>query len=276
MQKKVSIQGIKGSFHHQVAIDYFGEGIDIDYCSSFVEIPERLVANESQWGVMAIENTLVGSILPNYTLIDKFNLCIHGEYHLPIHLQLMVDGDQTIDELKEVWSHPMALLQCRDFFRDYPHIKLIETSDTAKAAQRIYQEKIQGVGAIANCTASDIYNLNIIASEIQTRKKNFTRFFILNNQPNIEQTKINKASLKFVTNHQVVSLSQVLTIFADFGMNLSKIQSIPLIDEPWEYAFFADIVFDDEKKYRKALQKVKSIVQKVKTLGEYRKGKRKL
>jgi len=179
LKNKIAIQGIKGSFHHQVANQYFGEDIELNECLSFVEIPELINNNTVDGAVMAIENSLVGSILLNYTLIDEFDLEIQGEVHLPIHHHLMALKNQSLEDIKEVWSHPMALLQCRTYFRKYPHIKLVEESDTAEVAQRIQKQQLPGIAAIASKKAAEIYDLNIIENEIQTRKQNFTRFFIL-------------------------------------------------------------------------------------------------
>jgi len=246
LKKKIAIQGIKGSFHHQVANQYFGEGIELNECLSFVEIPELINNNIVDGAVMAIENSLAGSILPNYALIDEFNLKIQGEVHLPIHHHLMGLEGQSLSDIKEVWSHPMALLQCRKFFREHPQIKLVEESDTAEVAQRIQEQQLKGIAAIASKKAADIYKLNIIENEIQTRKQNFTRFFILKKK-NGKLTKpqiVNKASLKFITKHQKGNLTDVLNVFAGLGMNLSKIQSLPIIDKPWNYAFFADVIFE--------------------------------
>ena len=223
---KVAIQGIKGSFHDIVAKKYFGEDIELNECLSFVEIPELINNNTVDGAVMAIENSLAGSILPNYALIDEFDLKIQGEVHLPIHHHLMALENQKLSDIKEVWSHPMALLQCRKYFREHAHIKLVEESDTAEVAQRIQEQQLKGIAAIASKNAAQIYNLNIIETEIQTRKQNFTRFFMLKKKNgNIEKPDlINKASIRFATKHQTGSLVDVLSVFSNYGMSLSKIQ----------------------------------------------------
>jgi len=274
LKKKIAIQGIRGSFHHQVANQYFGEAIELKECLSFVEIPELINNNNVDGAVMAIENSLAGSILPNYALIDEFNLKIQGEVHLPIHHHLMSLDGQSLSDIKEVWSHPMALLQCRKFFRKYPQIKLVEESDTAEVAQRIQKQKLKGIAAIASKRAADIYKLNIIENEIQTRKQNLTRFFILKKK-NGKQETVNKASLKFITKHQTGNLTDVLNVFAGLGMNLSKIQSLPIIDKPWNYAFFADVIFEDYQLFQKAISIVKDKTSSLKILGEYHQSKRK-
>jgi prephenate dehydratase len=274
---KIAIQGIKGSFHHIVALQYFGEAVEMVECMSFTEIPVLLNKGSVDAAVMAIENSLAGSILPNYALIDEYNLAIEGEVHLPIHHNLMGLEGQTLNDIKEVWSHPMALLQCRNFFRNHPNIKLVEETDTAEVAQRIQQQQLKGIAAIASKKAAEIFNLNIIESEIQTRKQNYTRFFILKKRngslPNGGVR--NKASLKFITHHQTGSLAEVLNVFAGFKMNLSKIQSLPIIDQPWNYAFFADVIFDDYEHYQKAMEHISEKTSSLKILGEYKQSKRK-
>lgn len=272
----IAIQGIKGSFHHIVANQYFGDEISLSECMSFVEIPELVNSEKVHGGVMAIENSLAGAILPNYALIDDFNLTIHGEVHLPIHHHLMCLKDQALQDINEVWSHPMAILQCQKFFREHPHIKLIEANDTAKVALQIQQEKLKGIAAIASKNAAEIYGLEVIADEIQTRKHNYTRFFILkkrNGNLNEDST-INKASLKFITKHQTGSLAEILHVFASLGLNLTKIQSVPIIDEPWQYAFFADVIFNNYTIYQNALSKIEKKVNSLKILGEYKRSKR--
>ena len=272
----IAIQGIKGSFHHIVANQYFGDQINLKECMSFVEIPELLNLKQVDAAVMAIENSLAGAILPNYALIDEYDLTIQGEVHLPIHHHLMGLEGQKLEDIKEVWSHPMAILQCRKFFRNYPHIKLIEASDTAEVAQQIKKDQLRGIAAIASKKAASIYGLQIIADTIQTRKHNYTRFFILKkkNGSNNKVSATNKASLKFVTKHQTGSLAEVLQTFARYQLNLTKIQSMPIIDEPWQYAFFADVIFDDYNDYEKALSEIDQKVSSLKILGEYKQSKR--
>lgn len=268
---KIAIQGIKGSFHHIVAKQYFGDNIVLKECLSFDEMPQLLIDNKVDYLVMAIENTIAGAILPNYHLIDSYHLNIIGEVYLPIEHQLMALPNQTMDNIKEVWSHPMAINQCRLFLRKYPHIKLIEESDTAEVAKVIKQKNLKGIAAIASKEAASIYDLNIIDNNIQTNKENFTRFFILNNSQ-IEIKNYNKISLKFITKHQQGSLVEVLQIFANHQLNLSKIQSLPIIYEPWQYAFFADVVFENKQPFKPIIKKMEMIVSEVKILGKYNKG----
>jgi len=270
---KVAIQGIKGSFHHIVAEKYFGKNIDLIECLSFSEMPDLLHNKKAEVIVMAIENSIAGAILPNYALIDENQLTICGEYYLKIHHNLMGLEGQDIESIKEVYSHPMALLQCHKFFKAYPHIKLIEDKDTASVAKRIQENKLKGIGAIASSLAAETYGLKIIEPEIQTMKDNFTRFFILTNSNNKSSVSSNKASIKFTASHKTGSLAEVLTILAKHQLNLSKIQSMPVIETPWKYAFFADFVFNSYADYYNALNEVKDKVETLQILGEYTNGK---
>jgi len=271
---KVAIQGIKGSFHHIVAEQYFGKNIDLIECLSFSEMPQLLHNKQAEVIIMAIENSIAGAILPNYALIDDYKLTISGEHHLPIHHNLMASKGQKIEDIKEIYSHPMALLQCHNFFKDYPEIKLIEDKDTAVVAKRIQENGLLGIGAIASELAAETYNLEILASGIQTIKENATRFFIITNSEDKSSVSANKASIKFITSDKTGSLAEVLTILAEHDLNLSKIQSMPVIETPWKYAFFADFTFNKYGDYYNAINKVKEKVEMLQILGEYNKGKR--
>ncbi|MDO6737898.1 prephenate dehydratase [Wenyingzhuangia sp. 2_MG-2023] len=270
---KIAIQGIKGSYHHIVAENYFGAEIELVECMTFVEMPDIVLRNEVDYAVMAIENSIAGAILPNYALIDESDLTIVGEYYLGINHNLMALPGQKIEDIKKVHSHPMALLQCRSFFKDYPHIKLIEDVDTADVAKRIQENKLSKIGAIASSKAAEIYELNIVAEEIQTIKKNYTRFVIVQKKEVLREVTATKASLKFVLKHESGSLGEVLMLLANHKVNLSKIQSLPIIDCPWEYAFFADLVFEDYQEYKNAISDIRSKVSSLKILGEYKDNK---
>jgi len=276
---KIAIQGIRGSFHHIVANKYFGEDIDLVECMSFTEIPVLLNNGEADSAVMAIENSIAGAILPNYALIDEFGLCIEGEVYINIHHHFMGLKGQKIDDIKEVWSHPMALLQCRKFFRSHPEIKLIEEKDTAEVAKRIKDNGLKGIAAIASKMAADMYGLEVLADDIQTIKNNSTRFFILkkNNDSPYHPSKLgsvkDKASIKFVTKHDSGSLAEILDIFGKHDLNLTKIQSLPIIDKPWNYAFFIDLVIDDFVLYKNALHLISKKVTHLKIIGEYHQNK---
>ena len=270
---KIAIQGIKGSFHHIVAENYFGENIELIECMTFGEMPNLLLNGTADFLVMAIENSIAGAIIPNYTLIDENDLAIVGEYYLGIHQNLMTLPGQKIEEIKKVYSHPMALLQCRSFFKDYPHIKLIEDTDTAEVARRIQENQLKKVGAIASDKAAEIYELEMVAEQIQTIKNNYTRFVILQRQESLNNPEVTKASLKFVLKDESGSLGEVLMLLANHKVNLSKIQSLPIIETPWEYAFFADLVFEDYQEYKNALVDIRGKVSSLKILGEYKNNK---
>ena len=272
---KIAIQGIKGSFHHIVANKYFGEDLALLECMSFTDIPYLLMNETADSAVMAIENSIAGAILPNYALIDEYDLSIEGEVYINIHHHLMALKGQDIEDIKEVWSHPMALLQCRKFFRSRPEIKLIEEKDTAEVAKRIKEKGLKGIAAIASKIAADMYDLDVLADDIQTIKNNSTRFFILKkgNDSPYHPSKLgsvkDKASIKFITKHDAGSLAEILDIFGKHDLNLTKIQSLPIIDKPWNYAFFIDLVIDDFVLYKNALHLISKKVTHLKILGEY-------
>ncbi len=276
---KIAIQGIKGSFHHIVAEDFFGKDITLSECLSFTEIPVLLKNKEVDSAVMAIENSIAGAILPNYALIDEYDLSIKGEVYLNIHHHLMALKGQKLEDIKEVWSHPMAILQCRKFFRDHPNIKLVEESDTAEVAKRIQEQQIKGIAAIASKRAAEIYDLEVIRDDIQTIKQNSTRFFVLNREKSSQKPKNkkgqvkNKASIKFITKHKTGSLAEVLDIFAKHEISMTKIQSMPIIKKKWSYAFFIDLLIDDYKLYKNALHLIKKKVKHLKIIGEYQRNK---
>ncbi|MDG2396163.1 MAG: prephenate dehydratase [Flavobacteriaceae bacterium] len=270
MKKLIAIQGIIGSFHHEVAVRYFNEKFSLIECLTFDKLVEKIVKGDADQAVMAIENSIAGSILPNYALIDKFHLQIIGEYNLNINHNLMAISGQEISDLKEVHSHPMALLQCKDFFHNYNHISLIESDDTAEVARRISSEKLINVGAIGSKNAAKYFGLNILANSIQTIKKNVTRFVIIQkNKSSISKNTINKSSLKFILDHKRGSLAAVLNTFSDCRLNLTKIQSLPIIDIPGKYAFFVDLTFDSFQNYEKACSILEIMAQEFKILGEY-------
>jgi prephenate dehydratase len=275
MNKTIAIQGAEGSNHHKVARDFYGTSIQLKECMSFDELVDRLLDHSADLGVMALENTIAGSIIPNYALIDKYNLNIIGEEYLNIHHHLMGLKGQKIEDITEVWSHPMALLQCKEFFKKHPHIKLVEDVDTAEVAKRISKENLSGIGAIAPKIAAEIFNLEVIEDEIQTIKDNSTRFVIVQTSaPNNEIDQINKASLKFQLNHKRGSLAAILNVLSDCKMNLTKIQSIPVIESPWKYSFFVDVTFDAYESYKKAVSIIEIMAEQFKILGTYKNGRK--
>jgi prephenate dehydratase len=273
METKIAIQGIKGSFHHQVAQQYFEHVDGLDECMSFDDLVKSLVDNRSQKGVMALENSIAGSIIPNYALIDRHNLHIIGEHYLDIHMNLMVLKGQTIEDITEVHSHPIALLQCAVFFSQYPHIKLVESGDTAETARRIQEQKLKGIGAVAAPIAAELYDLEILAAGIHTVQSNKTRFVIVKTT-NKEWPKeaINKASVKFELDDTPGSLATVLNVMNNCKLNLTKIQSMPIIDRPFQYSFFVDVIFEKYKHYEKAKNILALMTTHFKVLGEYKRG----
>ncbi|MCF6141665.1 prephenate dehydratase [Flavobacterium sp. K77] len=271
MNTIIGIQGITGSFHHQVAQEYFNQEFILDECLSFEELVDSLLAGKSDQAVMAIENSIAGPIIPNYALIDKNNLHIIGEHYLSIHQNLMALKGQKIEDILEVHSHPMALLQCMDFLKKYPNIKLVEDKDTAETARRIQEKQLKGIAAIASKTASEMYDLEIIAPEIQTIKNNMTRFVIIKKENSfVPESEINRASIKFELDHKRGSLAAVLNVMSDCKLNLTKIQSLPKIETPWKYSFFVDVTFEKYEDYAKAKSLLNIMAEYFKVLGEYK------
>jgi len=271
MELKVAIQGIKGSNHHQVAIDFFGDDIELLECSSFDAVIDNLMIGAADKGIMAIENSIAGSIIPNYNLVYHNNIHVIGEHYLNIHHNLMVRKGQTFDDIQEVHSHPMALLQCKEFFKAHPQIKLVESADTAETAKRIEEEKLEHIAAIAPKMAAKLYDLEIIADNIQTIVNNSTRFIILKKQNKVlPEEEINKASLRFITDHKRGSLATVLNVMSDCNMNLTKIQSLPVMETPWKYAFFVDVTFDEYGHFAKTKSLMQIMAEDFKVLGEYK------
>ena len=266
----IAIQGIKGSNHHQVAIDCYGSDQEMLPCMSFPALVQELIDGRADKGIMAIENSIVGSIIPNYALVYDHHLHIIGEYYLNIHHHLMVLPGQGIEDIKAVHSHPMALLQCHEFFKKHPNIQLVEDVDTAETAQRIQSGQLKGIAAIAPKVAAGLYGLDVLASDIQTIKNNATRFIIVKTtSKEIPQEEINKASLRFVLDHKRGSLAAVLNVMSDCHLNLTKIQSLPVIDLPWKYAFFVDVTFDQYEDYAKARAILGIMAAEFRVLGEY-------
>ena len=275
MNKTIAIQGAEGSNHHKVARDFYGTSIQLKECMSFDVLVDSLLDGSADLGVMALENTIAGSIIPNYALIDKHNLHIIDEEYLNIHHHLMALKGQKIEDIKEVWSHPMALLQCKEFFKKHPHIKLVEDVDTAEVAKRISKENLVGIAAIAPKIAADIFGLEVLEDEIQTIKDNSTRFVIVQTEESSNGVdQINKASLKFQLNHKRGSLAAILNVLSDCQMNLTKIQSLPVIETPWKYSFFVDITFDEYKDYKKAEAIIEIMAEEFKILGTYKNGRK--
>lgn len=273
MAQKVSIQGFEGSFHQEAARKYFGKNVEVVCCSTFKEVMEIATnKKESDGGVMAIENSIAGSILPNYNLLQKSNLRIIGEVYLQINQHLMVNRGVQLADIKEVHSHPMAIQQCFGFLDQY-NWKLVEKEDTALSAKHIHQHRSKHIAAIASKLASEIYDLDLIAPNIHTLKNNYTRFLILQRADEVtEISNANKASINFHTDHSKGSLAKVLTKIADAGINLSKLQSFPIPGSDFKYSFHADVEFEDLQQFYKVIKKIEPITEEIKIYGIYKNG----
>ncbi|WP_185864711.1 prephenate dehydratase [Blattabacterium cuenoti] len=275
--KKIAIQGVKGCFHHAAVSAYFvGCKYKLIECSSFRRLAFYVAKSDVDFGVMAIENTIAGTILMNYSLLSEYNLKIIGEVYMPIQHHLMVYPGQDIEDIKEIYSHPMALLQCESFIDSHSDIKISEYSDTAAAAKYIAIHKKKGLAAIASENAAEEYGLEILYKNIQTIERNFTRFFIIKNFSDKEENDyFNKASLRFKILHTTGSLSQILSIISNIGINMTKIQSIPIIQRPWEYTFYVDVIFNNINDYEKMKQRMQNIpcLHKLSVMGEYKNGR---
>lgn len=271
MEERIAIQGVQGSFHHLVAQQYFGSEVLVEECMSFPALVQSLLTGQSHEAVMAIENSIAGSILPNYALIDENNLHVIGEYYMPVNMNLMALPGQKITDIKKVFSHPMALLQCKEFFKDHRQIKLIEDEDTAEVARRISQKQSTGVAALASKAAAEIFGLEIIAEGIQTKKSNATRFLIISTKEKESNGEIlNKASIKFELESRRGSLVSVLNVLRDYDLDMTKIQSMPIIETPWKYSFFVDVLFEERQAFNKAMEIIEVMTDHLKVLGIYK------
>ena len=270
----VTIQGYEGSFHQVAAQHFFGKDVTVIPCATFREVVQ-IAANkkESDGGVMAIENSIAGSILPNYNLLQKSSLRVVGEVFLHIRQNLLVNPGVKLEDIKEVHSHPMALQQCLEFL-DKHDWKLVETEDTALSAKLLHQHKNKHAAAIASKLAADLFQLEMIAPNIHTLKNNYTRFLIL--KPESEEVVISdadKASVNFHTDHSRGSLAKVLTKIAEGGINLSKLQSFPIPGSDWKYSFHADMEFDSLDQFNEVVKAVTPLTAEFKVYGVYKKGK---
>ncbi|MEG1643377.1 MAG: prephenate dehydratase [Bacteroidales bacterium] len=273
--KKVTIQGVTGCFHEAAARNYFeGEEIETIPCVSFENLFNVMAKERDYYGIVAIENTIAGSLLQNNELLRSSDLQIIGEYKLRISHVLAALPGQDIGDISEVNSHPIALMQCGDFLKEHTSLKVVEKDDTAGSAKEISEKSLKGHAAICGELAADLYGLNILYSGIETNKRNFTRFLILcdtnKTDFNLGHNDINKASLVFTLPHTHGSLSKILTIFSFYDINLTKIQSLPIIGCEWEYRFYIDVTFDDYVRYRQALSSITPLTKAFKVLGEYK------
>ncbi|MFA5814171.1 MAG: prephenate dehydratase [Bacteroidales bacterium] len=274
---RAAIQGISGSFHDQAARDYFPDReVELVPCVAFEDLFEAVNTGKADVAVMAIENTVAGSLLPNYALLRDSGFTVFGEIFLRISQHLMALPGQSIEDIREAYSHYMAIAQTRTFFREYPGIRLIEADDTAASAKRVAEKGLAGLAAIAGERAAEMYGLDILARGIETNKRNFTRFLLMYKPNGIQPFKVDhpdKASLSFTLPHETGSLSQVLSIFSFYRISLTKIQSIPIIGQEWEYHFLIDLTFVDPVRYRQALDAIRPLTHELTILGEYIQGK---
>lgn len=274
MKRKVTVQGVAGCFHEAAAKEYFAsEEIEVIPCDTFNILFDKMKYDASLLGIVAIENTIAGSLLQNHELLRQSNLRIIGEQHMYISHVICALPGQSLDELVEVNSHPMALMQCEQYLLRHPNLKMVEASDTAGSAQYIAENNVKGHAAICGKYAAQLYGLNILDEDIQTNKRNFTRFLIVADPLEAEELtkrkQINKASLVFTLPHTQGSLSKILTIFSFYDINLTKIQSMPIIGREWEYRFYIDVTFDDYMRYKQSIDAVKPLLSEFKILGEY-------
>ncbi len=274
MALRISIQGFEGSFHQVAAQQFFGKDVQVITCATFREVV-KIAGNkkESEGGIMAIENSIAGSILPNYNLLQKSSLTITGEIYLQIRQNLVVNPGVKIGDIREVHSHPIALQQCLDYLDKY-NWKLVETEDTALSAKHIHQTRSKHIAGVASKLAAELYDLEIIASNIHSMKNNYTRFLIVQREDQALTVEgANKASVNFHTDHSRGSLAKVLTRIAENGINLSKLQSLPIPGSEWKYSFHADMEFDDLQQFEKAIKSVRSLTEDCRVYGVYKKGK---
>lgn len=271
---KVSIQGYEGSFHQVAAQQYFGKDVEVIPCATFREVV-KIAGNkkESDGGLMAIENSIAGSILPNYSLLQKSNLRIVGEVYLPIKQHLLVNPGVKLEDIREVHSHHMAIQQCLEYLDKFDW-KLVETEDTALSAKKLHQHKSKHIAAIASKLAADLFELDVITPNIHTMKSNYTRFLVIQRPDTAEVIEdANKASVNFNTDHSRGSLARVLTRIADGGINLSKLQSFPIPGSDWQYSFHADMEFETLQQFEEVISQITPITTELKVYGVYKKGK---
>ncbi|WP_051285455.1 prephenate dehydratase [Aequorivita capsosiphonis] len=272
MSIKIAIQGIESSFHHLAVQKLFpNNNVTLMPCDSFDKVTGTITDLSADFGVIAIENSIAGSILPNYTLIDREDLQILDEVYLNIDMYVMALEGETLHTIDEIHSHPVALQQCKDYLmRVQPHCKIVEGKDTASEARRIKEGNLKGVATIAGKQVAERYGLKILDSHVQSLKEDKTRFVVLGRKTEASPIEANKASLKFILDHEVGSLSNVLQLLNTFGINLTKIQSLPIPEKPWEYAFFVDVLFEDQELFSEVISMLGKTVKELKILGVYK------
>jgi prephenate dehydratase len=275
--RKVAIQGIAGSYHDIAAHRYFDEEIEIVACNTFKDVVKSIREDSSVIGIMAIENTIAGSLLQNHELIRLSGCYITGEYKLHISHSLVALPGTAIKDVTDVNSHPIALMQCADYLETLKNVKIVEREDTALSARWIAENRIENQAAICSRSAAEIFGLEVLAEGIETNKRNFTRFLVIADTWNADEllkgVEKNKSSIVFSLPHTSGSLSKALTILSFYDMNLSKIQSLPIIGREWEYLFYVDLNFNDYTRYKQALDAIMPLTKDLKILGEYAEGK---
>jgi len=278
---RIAIQGVLGSFHEIATRKYFNnDDIEIVQCHTFNDLFDSIQFHQADIGVVAIENTVAGSIIPNYALLKESGLRVMGEVYIRIEQNLVGLPSQNIEDIKEIHSHPMAIQQCHDFLNPYrrKNVKLIDSEDTALSAKRIADNNLKDIAAISSDLAAEKYGLKILARGIETNKRNYTRFLVISNQKRYqEHTKIktiNKASISFNLPNEQGSLSKVLSVLAFYNINLSKIQSLPVVGKEWEYMFYADLLFDGYDKYGLSLDAIRPLTTDLTIIGEYENAER--
>ena len=282
MKRKVAIQGIGGCNHYIAAKAFFrNDSIETIDCDTFKELAEHVVKDPSKLGIMAIENTIAGSLLQNYKILKENNLTIVGEYKLRITHALVAMPGVELRDIKEINTHPMAFMQCEEFLGKLPNVKLVEKEDTAGSAKWIMENNLRDHAAICPAGAAELYGMNVLADGIETNKRNFTRFLILANKDVaqdvlnelcVEKENINKSSLVFTLPHTSGSLSKVLAVLSFYDMNLSMIQSMPIVGEEWRYQFYVNLLFSDYKRYKQAIDAILPLTKDFEILGEYMEG----
>lgn len=270
---RVAIQGFQGSFHQVAARQYFGAAAALNFCATFGEVVAQVADGRAGAALMAMENSLAGSILPNYLLLERADLTITGEVYLPIHQHLLALPGTTLADVQAVHSHPMALRQCGDFLAQHPHWQLVETEDTGLSAQLLAERRPPGVAVVAGAQAAKEFGLQLLAPAIHDDPHNYTRFLVLERALEARPvTRPDKASLYFYTSHAPGCLAQVLTLVATHGLNLSKLQSCPRPSQPWHYGFHADVEFDAPAQLATLLHELPRVTEELRVLGVYQRG----
>ena len=266
----VAIQGIRGSYHHVAVEKYFGVEADFVECVHFKQVPQAIEQARADYGVMAIENSIAGSLLQNHKLLGLPGQKIVGEVYVQIDHCLLANPGVSLEDITEVESHPMALLQCGNFLDQYPEIRLVESDDTARSARRVASSRSRTTAAIASELCARLFGLQVLGHGIQTMKNNYTRFFVIGHQDEPVAPDADKASVRFVAKHESGSLARILNVFAMHGLNLTKLQSVAIMERPWEYAFYADVMFPSIQTFYSALEVVSHQVEQLDVQGIYK------